>query len=189
MQSTSSKQDRFIYFSRFALYLALILSAHRLSRPEILRLPKCGKFDAQFTEHNRNRRLMGARLGTFKSTPIKECIIACIKFKKCKTFNFLADENLCELNSLTVQEFGATLQSASGWLYVDTPVNQTKVIISYSWIYFCLKLSKMHKVPIKIYKVLDKHFIFRVENYTVELNYILMQESLCLGSSISSEHG
>ena len=117
-----------IHFSRFTLYLAIMVSAHRLSRAEVLRLTDCGKFDAQFTEHSHNRRLVGARLASIKSTPIEECTIACIKFKKCKTFNFLADENMCELNSMTVREIGTSLQSASGWMYVDTPVNQTKVI-------------------------------------------------------------
>ena len=118
-----------IHFSRLTLYLAIMVSAHRLSRAEILRLTECGKFDAQFTEYSHNRRLVGALLASIKSTPIEECTIACIKFKKCKTFNFLADKKLCELNSMTIREFGASLQSASGWLYVDTPVNQTKVIL------------------------------------------------------------
>ena len=114
-----------------------MVSAHRLSRAKILRLEECGKFDAQFTEYSHNRKLIGARLGSFRSTPIEECTIACIKFKKCKTFNFLAEEKLCELNSMTVREVGTSLESASGWLYVDTPCepdhkvnafDQTKVI-------------------------------------------------------------
>ena len=107
--------------------MAIVVTANRLSRAEILRLPECGKFDAQFTENSRHRRLGGAVIATFKSTPIDVCRMNCIKFRQCKTFNFLADQNLCELNSKTAREPGVSFESRKGWLHGDTPVNQTKV--------------------------------------------------------------
>ena len=105
---------------------------------EIFRLEECGKFDAKFAEYRRAKRLIGAVLATYTSTQIETCVRKCITFKQCKSFNFLSDQELCELNSKIVGETGVHLQQDQGWLYAHTSVNQTKVnivITSYAFIY------------------------------------------------------
>ena len=104
-----------------------MIVVHRLSQAEILRLPECGKFDAEFSKYYPEQRLVGAILATFKSTPIRACVAWCIKYPRCKTFNFLGGDEICELNSKTIREAGVKLEASREWLHADTPVNQTKV--------------------------------------------------------------
>ena len=116
-----------IIFYRVLLRGILITVTYALCIAEILRLPECGKVDGKFSRYHDNKRLTGHVIASFPSTPLHECIIMCFKFPRCKTFNFMSAQSLCELNSESVKKTGSKLEHSEGWVYVDTPVHQTKV--------------------------------------------------------------
>ena len=111
------------------LYLALAITKSSFVLADILRLTECGKYDVKFSKYTHGKRLIGALLASFKPRPLKDCFMTCVKFEKCKTFNFLSGEDVCELNSKTSRETGVVLQSSKGWMHADTPLNQTKVCV------------------------------------------------------------
>ena len=116
-----------ICFTRLVLVIILAFLGSPFCLAEIFRLPLCGKFDADFSKYYHGKKLTGHVLAILKSTDLDQCIFMCVQFPRCKTFNFLAKEDLCELNSKSLKEAGTKFESSLGWVYADTPVNQTKV--------------------------------------------------------------
>ena len=70
-----------VHWSSFSLvfYVALILAKINFTYAEILRLSKCGKFDANFSVMRYEKKLIGKVLALSKSTCLNDCIMKCVR--------------------------------------------------------------------------------------------------------------
>ena len=93
----------------------------------ILRLP-CLTY-GKFTIIKNDAALQGYVLTTFLSTDAKTCELECLQNKRCKSINTHDDNETCELNGESTEEWAssAVLTPAIGWTYKSTDYNAMQV--------------------------------------------------------------
>ena len=116
-----------VFFFRSSIFLLVFAIAYKASYAEILRLPKCAKFDAMFSVLERNKKLVGSVIAKFDGKEYFECIALCIKFVNCKSINHERKKSLCELNSKEKGDVGVSLEKSNGWMQGETPKNPKQV--------------------------------------------------------------
>ena len=117
-------------FSLFRITLCLLIFAwaDEAVDTKILRLPECNKFDAKFSVMFRNKRMTGGLLlARLQSMTFEDCVVRCIRFKRCSTINHNENKTLCELNAKEVGDNRTVLEHNTGWVHAETPKNQNKV--------------------------------------------------------------
>ena len=117
----------FLLFFRSFFFLLVFTIAYHASNAEILRLQKCAKFDAMFSVHERNKKLVGSVIAKFDGQEYFECIALCIKFVNCKSINHERKKSICELNSKEKGDAEVSLKKSHGWMQGETPKNPKQV--------------------------------------------------------------
>ena len=97
---------------------------------KILRLPKCKKKDAKFSQVKNDYKLIGSVVATFEKISNDGCVTKCISFPTCKSLNFHGKSSTCELVTNEIGDEGAELKRSEGWSHVETPKVQ-KLVISF----------------------------------------------------------
>ena len=64
-------------------------------------------------------RLVGHAFWSVSVSGIGSCVKACVKLKKCVSFNFRRSTNFCELNSETLDSYPSSGVKAAGMVYSD----------------------------------------------------------------------
>ena len=113
---------------RITLCLFIFAWADDVVESKILRLPECNKFDAKFSVMFRNKRMTGGLLlARLQFMTYEDCVVSCIKFKRCSTINHNKIKTLCELNAKEVGDKRTALEHNTEWVHAETPNNQDKV--------------------------------------------------------------
>ena len=110
-----------IYLRLMVLFLATISDGMCL----ILRLPCLDHAD--FTVFEIDKVLKGSTLKKFSGVNDSQCMTECLRHQLCKSYNIQLDTKECEINSKTIGEDGALIQSRSGWVFKTTDYNKTEV--------------------------------------------------------------
>ena len=114
----------------------IVIALLSIIHAEILRLPKCSKFDANFSIMYNNKRLVGATLARLYELTWMECTRKCIQHQMCKSINYWENgtdelKSECELNSKEVGDKGVNLVNSScevgRSVFAQTPKQQKKV--------------------------------------------------------------
>ena len=128
--------NEYIIIFRVIYRLCISIALVRIVHTEILRLPQCDKFDANFSILHNNKMLIGAIIDRLHGLTYIQCTRMCIRYQHCKSINYWEHENEameseCELNSKEIGDDGVQLVKSSNEggrsVYAETPKNERKV--------------------------------------------------------------
>ena len=109
-------------------YVILTIQLYKvLIEADILRLPACNKYYAEFTTIHTGYELSSKFIYYFTKTNIKHCLALCIQFPTCKSIALTDDLSNCRLYSKRNGEDGASLMSSNGWIFIETGNNSVNV--------------------------------------------------------------
>ena len=123
----------------------IVIAFIQISHTEILRLPQCDKFDANFTVIYNNKILVGVLIARLYGSSYLQCTRKCIQYQECKSINYREDfagklKSVCELNSKEIGDKGVQLVQSSNdvgrSVYAETPKQHRKVS-SYYKLFSC----------------------------------------------------
>ena len=87
---------------------------------------------ADFTVFEIDKVLKGSTLKKFSGVNDSQCMTECLRHQLCKSYNIQLDTKECEINSKTIGEDGALIQSRSGWVFKTTDYDKTEVRLFHS---------------------------------------------------------
>uniref|UniRef100_A0A7M5XLV4 Apple domain-containing protein n=1 Tax=Clytia hemisphaerica TaxID=252671 RepID=A0A7M5XLV4_9CNID len=99
-------------------------------KANILKLPECGKYDAEFSKITYHQRLLGDILKTLDFISLRKCLTKCMLHPTCQSVNFMRQNETCELlgNSARRNSSGNSLFSpAKGWNHFETDYDKKTV--------------------------------------------------------------
>ena len=114
------------HFFTSVILCGMIISA------EILRLPACHKYFADFTIIHIQRELFSTFTTTIATTNTWHCSALCIQYKNCKSITVANNGSMCKLHRDRIGENGAFLIPSNGWTFMETDMNSLNVRIFYS---------------------------------------------------------
>ena len=116
------------------LFPSVILNAMgcgMLISAEILRLPACNKYFAEFTIIHGQRKLFNTFTTTIETTNTWHCLALCIQYKRCKSITVANNGSICKLHNDRNGENGTFLKPSNGWTFMETDMNSLNVRLFY----------------------------------------------------------
>lgn len=84
---------------------------------------------AKFTVMARNYKLikLSSCIGRFTDIPTDQCVIKCVLYSTCISFNFHDGDKICELISVSKFDEVGLIVPQEGWTHYETDITEKKV--------------------------------------------------------------
>ena len=115
----------------FTRVILKAMSFGMLISAEILRLPACNKYFAEFTIIHGQRELFNTFTTTIATTNRWHCSALCTQYERCKSITVAKNGSMCKLHHDRNGENGAFLKPSKGWTFMETDMNSLNVSLFY----------------------------------------------------------